>query len=89
MSKIKFECGACFHWVRRDEEAVGPVVIGAPVRGICYGGPPTVFGVFDQRSQKIGAQANLRPALAESERACGQFVSAEQMRESANGDMVN
>ena len=71
-------CGSCFHWALQTE-GTGPVTIGAPKRGICYGAPPAAFAIIDSRSQRVAAQTNLRPVLPETERICGFYVPRDQV----------
>jgi hypothetical protein len=86
MSDINYSCGACFHWALQVE-GTGPVTIGAPKRGICFGMPPTAFAVINQRDQRVAAQTNLRPVLPESERACGMFLPRDQLAHGMQGLM--
>jgi hypothetical protein len=83
MTKIEFNCGACFHWLL--QEASGPVTIGAAPRGICYGGPPTAFAIINKGETRVAAQTNLRPVLPATERACGMFTPRSLMEPAANG----
>jgi len=85
---INFICGACFHWAEQTKDT-GPVVIGGPKRGICYGMPPTAQAIVDAKHMRVAAQTNLRPVLPENERACGLFMPMHAMNTGANDPNVN
>lgn len=77
---VNFQCGACFHWQQID---IARPTIGEAKRGICFGAPPTVIAVKDKQGRTIG-QHNIRPAMPESERACGAFMPLEMANGAAN-----
>jgi hypothetical protein len=85
--KIPFVCGSCFHWERA--EVAGPVTIGQPERGVCYGAPPALAVRFDRHTGQVSGQGNLRPATLATERACGAFTPAGAVTGAANDGKVN
>ena len=92
MTQFKYVCGECFHWVKK-ETGTGPVTIGAPARGVCYGAPPTPFAIIERGQRHVTAQTDLRPSPAETERGCGAFVPRDAMSEAtappSNDDKVS
>jgi len=71
---ILYQCGACFHWERREGEGVREIGKAAP--GICWGAPPTPRAILGNHREVIGQQ-NMRPMTRENERACGAFLPQE------------
>jgi hypothetical protein len=82
LTRIAFPtCGRCLHWAKVEFSA--GAMIGEKVRGVCFGSPPTVRGVFDGKGNMIG-QGNMRPMMPENERACGLFLPLELPSDGAN-----
>lgn len=68
-------CGECYYWVKFL--AAKPINGSEPTpcNGLCWRYPPTVIPV--QQKTALGQMQhgfiNVRPTLAETERACGEF----------------
>jgi hypothetical protein len=69
-------CGNCVNWAEGD--AIGPVTIGQPARGICFGVPPTPVMAMDKTTGNVG-QMNLRPQTLATETACSLFDPGEDL----------
>lgn len=70
-------CGNCFWWFQAEPN--GPVTIGAPKRGICFGNPPQVVPIV--REGQIVGGANIRPQVPENEPVCSLYMSDEDDEE--------
>lgn len=69
---LLLQCGTCFHWAKVTPGRDGaPVTIGEPVRGVCWGAPPTASFVIDGRTGETLGQRNCRPFTRQTDRACG------------------
>ncbi len=62
-------CGDCIYWI--ETETGGPVTIGAPKRGLCFGAPPQVIPVI--QNQAVVGGMNIRPIIAETDSICSLF----------------
>ncbi len=62
-------CGNCPHWLKIEQHGTGPVALGQPAVGHCYGAPPSavIAGVTPQ-GQPVYMAAY--PPVAENNRPC-------------------
>ena len=85
MSENKVElfetCGDCVHW--HEADGAGPITIGGPPRGICFGVPPTPVVAMDPRTKAMG-QVNLRAQTLSTEPACSLYDPGEELPDGAN-----
>lgn len=64
-------CGNCLFWA--PVELKGPVQIGGPRRGSCYGAPATPIPQYDRNGSIVG-QLDMRPCPASDTRMCALFI---------------
>lgn len=68
---LKGVCSECFFW--RPVELKGPVVIGTPKRGMCYGVPATPIPQYNQHGVQIG-QLDMRSCPVGETPMCALFL---------------
>lgn len=61
MVRIEAACKNCVAWQPVEEK--GPVTVGSPARGLCFGVPPYPYPRFDKFGNHVG-QMDLRPCPA-------------------------
>lgn len=64
-------CSECFFW--RPVEMSGPVTLGQPKRGMCYGVPATPVPQYDARGNLLG-QKDMRSCPVGSTPMCALFL---------------
>lgn len=67
---VEVKCSNCACWI--EQQAAGPVEIGAKKRGLCWAMPPSPFPRIDPRTGNIIGQFHLRPTPMEDEQ-CAMF----------------
>jgi hypothetical protein len=70
------QCGTCLFW--KAVEQSGPVMLGVPARGVCFGAPPQMLPTM--RDGRVEA-LNMRPMLPDSDPACSLYVDADELQD--------